>query len=271
MHFEWNADPELIRLFDTISIRYYSLCFVLGLFLGLVVVKRLWLKDGWKVEDLDKLSIWIFFATILGARLGHCLFYEPEYYLQHPLEMILPFKMVDGSFRMTGFRGLASHGGILAVFISILLFSRKSGLSLFALLDKVAIGGSLTAVFIRLGNFMNSEIIGKPTGGDFGVVFKKVDDLVRHPSQLYESLAYLLIFVIIYLVYNKKKFADGFVFGLFFTLLFVARFLIEFTKINQVSFEDSMTYNMGQLLSIPFIIGGVIIMIQKWKKSVSAA
>lgn len=266
MQLNWNLDPELINLFGTFSIRYYSICFALGLYLGFVVVKRLWLKDGWTIQDLDKLSIWVIIATVLGARIGHCLFYEPEYYLQHPLEMILPFKIANGGIQFTGFQGLASHGGIFAVFVAIVLFSRKSGLKLYSLLDKVAIGGSLTAVFIRLGNFMNSEIIGKPTEADYGVVFQRVDGLLRHPSQLYESIAYLLIFLIIYAVYNRRKFADGFVFGLFFTLLFIARFLIEYTKINQVSFEESMAFNMGQTLSIPFIIGGVIIMFLRWRK-----
>lgn len=260
MQFHWNIDPELANLFGTFSIRYYSLCFVLGLFLGYVVVKRFWLKDNWKLEDLEKLTTWIIIATILGARIGHCLFYEPEYYLRHPLEMIIPLKFVDGGIQFTGYQGLASHGGIFAVFLAIWLFSRKSGLKLYSILDKVAVGGSLTAVFIRLGNFMNSEIIGKPTGSDYGVVFERVDDLLRHPSQLYESAAYFAIFIITYLVYQKRKFADGFVFGLFFTLLFISRFLIEFTKINQVSFESDMTFNMGQLLSIPFIIFGLIVM-----------
>lgn len=260
MQFEWNIDPVLINLFDTFSIRYYSLCFALGIYLGYLVVKRLWLREGWSLESLDKLAFWIIVATILGARLGHCIFYEPEYYLSHPLEMILPFKWGDGGIQFTGFRGLASHGGIFAVFLAIYLFSRKFGLKLFSILDKVAVGGSLTAVFIRLGNFMNSEIIGKPTGADYGVVFSRVDDLLRHPSQLYESMAYLAIFAITYMVYQSKKYKDGFVFGLFFTLLFISRFLIEYTKMNQVDFESNMAINMGQTLSIPFVVFGMLVM-----------
>lgn len=267
MKFEWDVDPEIITLFNVLSIRYYSLLFVMGLFLGIFVVKKLWLKDNWQIKEFDKLVIFVVVATIAGARIGHCLFYEPQYYLSHPLEMILPFKIENGNFEFTGFQGLASHGGILAIFIATWIFSRKSNLSFLSILDKVSIGGALAGVFIRLGNFMNSEIIGKATGSDYGVVFKRVDNLLRHPSQLYEAIAYLLIFVIIYLTYtSKKKRKDGFVFGLFFALLFIARFLIEYSKINQVAFEEGMTINMGQTLSIPFIILGIIIMILKFNR-----
>lgn len=264
----WDADPELINLFGKISIRWYGLLFAGGLILGFQVAKRLFLQDKFTLADIDKLAMYVFIATVLGARLGHCLFYEPEYYLTRPLEMILPFTWEGGNFKFTGYRGLASHGGILGVFLAILLFCYKTKNKVFSVLDKVAVAGSLTAVFIRLGNFMNSEIIGKPTGSDFGVIFKKVDDIVRHPGQLYESLSYLAIFFILFYLYKKKRhlFNEGFIFGLFFTLLFIARFFIEFTKINQVGFEENLTFNMGQLLSIPFIIGGVIVMFIKWKK-----
>ena len=174
--------------------------------------------------------------------------------------------MVNGSFSFTGFQGLASHGGILGVFLAIWLFCYRYKKDFLDVLDKVAVGGSLTGVFIRLGNFMNSEIIGKATGTDYGVIFKKVDNVARHPGQLYESIAYLCIFFILYFLYKykRKSYGTGFIFGLFFTLLFIARFFIEFFKINQVSFEEGLTYNMGQLLSIPFIVGGIAVMI--WRR-----
>ena len=263
----WNPDPVIFNLFGALPIRYYSLLFAGGLFLGYLVVKRMWVKEKLSLESLDKLAFYVFIATILGARLGHCLFYEPGYYLKHPLEMILPFNTQGGKFTYTGFQGLASHGGILGVFIAIWLFARKTKMDIFNVLDKVAIGGALTGAFIRLGNFMNSEILGKATGSDFGVIFKRVDNVVRHPAQLYESLAYFAIFILLFLLYKNKKFkrGDGFLFGLFFTLLFLARFLIEFFKINQVQFEEGMAFNMGQLLSIPFMIGGIAVMI--WKKN----
>jgi len=266
MQFDWNVDPEIIRLFGAIPIRYYSLLFVSGLLLGLYVVKKLWVKDGWDIEELDKLTKYVFIATILGARLGHCLFYEPAYFLANPLEIFLPFSFKDGGFTFTGFQGLASHGGILAVFIAIWIFSKKSKLGFFSILDKVAVGGVLTGAFIRMGNFMNSEIIGKATEANYGVVFKRVDDMLRHPSQLYESIAYLAIFVILLVIYKTKhRRKDGFVFGVFFTLLFIARFLIEFSKIDQVGFEEGMFINMGQVLSIPFILLGLVVMYLKFR------
>ncbi len=262
----WDIDPELINLFGIFSIRYYSLLFVGGLVLGYYVVKNIYKREGLPTDDLETLATYIFIATIIGARLGHCLFYEPDYYLSHPLEMILPFRFGEGGFEMTGYRGLASHGGILGVFIAIWLYCRKTKTPFLAVLDRVAIGGALAAVFIRLANFMNSEIIGNPTGSDYGVIFKQVDDLPRHPAQLYEAGAYLLIFIIINYVYKNrgKGYQDGFNFGLFFTMLFIARFLIEFFKKNQVAFEEGMAFNMGQLLSIPFMLAGIAVMI--WKR-----
>ena len=263
----WDISPEITRLFGVFPLRYYSLLFAGGLMLGYLVVKNIYKKEGLPMEQLDKLAFYVFIATILGARLGHCLFYEPEYYLRHPLEMILPFQITNGDFKFTGFQGLASHGGILGVFIAIYLFSRKTKIHFFKILDMVSIGGALTGAFIRLGNLMNSEIIGLPTGSNYGFIFKSVDNIPRHPAQLYESIAYFLIFILLFILYKiptyKKK--TGLIFGIFFTLLFIARFLIEFVKENQVNFEDDMAINMGQALSIPFILLGVGIMIWKWK------
>ena len=258
MTFNWNLDPVLIELFGSFPIMYYSICFGLGLILGLRVVHRLWLDDNWPIEKLDRLTIYVFLATLIGARLGHCLFYEPDYFLSHPIEIFIPFKSVNGEWVYDGFRGLASHGGILAVVLTLILYSWKKDLPILSLLDKVAVGGILTGCFIRLGNFMNSEIIGKPTGGDYGVIFEQVDLIPRHPAQLYEAIAYLIIFFVLLNVHRHKKSQQGFTFGLLFILLFTSRFLIEFYKENQVAFEDSMTINMGQWLSIPGIIIGLI-------------
>lgn len=262
----WGPDPVIFNLFGALPIRYYSLLFAGGLFIGYLIVKGMYKKEGLPLDNLDTLAFYIFVATVLGARLGHCLFYEPEYYLKHPLEMILPFSTAGGKFQYTGFQGLASHGGILGVFIAIWLYCRKTKEPFMGVLDKVAVAGSLTGAFIRLGNFMNSEILGKASGSDFGVIFNRVDDVVRHPAQLYESIAYFMIFLLLFFLYRSKKFnpGKGFIFGLFFTLLFVARFSIEFFKINQVAFEEGMSYNMGQLLSIPFILFGLAVMF--WKR-----
>jgi prolipoprotein diacylglyceryl transferase len=265
----WDVDPEIINLFGKLSIRWYGLLFAGGLILGFQIAKRLFIADGYTLKEIDKLAMYVFIATIVGARLGHCLFYEPGYYLSHPIEMLLPVGFDNGKMVFQGYQGLASHGGILGVFLSIALFCWKSKKSFFGVLDKVAVGGSLTGVFIRLGNLMNSEIIGKATGSDAGVIFQRVDNIPRHPGQFYESMAYLLIFFILFYLYKKQreKFNKGFIFGLFFALLFIARFFIEFFKINQVGFEDGMSLNMGQLLSIPFIIGGISVMVWKWKKN----
>lgn len=264
----WGPDPVIFNLFGAMPIRYYSLLFAGGLFLGYLIVKNMYKKEGLSLENLDTLAFYIFVATVLGARLGHCLFYEPAYYLKHPLEMILPFNWKGGTFNYTGFQGLASHGGILGVFIAIWLYCRKTKDNFWSVLDKVAVAGALAGAFIRLGNFMNSEILGKATGSDIGVIFTRVDDVVRHPAQLYESVAYFLIFGLLLYLYKKKSFQAkrGFLFGLFFTLLFMARFAIEFFKINQVSFEEGMTFNMGQLLSIPFMIAGILVMYWKRKE-----
>lgn len=264
----WGPNPVIFNLFGAMPIRYYSLLFAGGLFLGYLIVKKMYVKEGLDIENLDTLAFYIFVATVLGARLGHCLFYEPEYYLSHPLEMILPFNWKGGSFNYTGFLGLASHGGILGVFIAIWLYCRKTKEPFWGVLDKVAVAGSLTGACIRLGNFMNSEILGKATGTDFGVIFKRVDNIVRHPAQLYESLAYFTIFALLFFIYKRRpiKIGQGFIFGLFFTLLFASRFFIEFFKINQVAFEEGMTFNMGQLLSIPFMILGILVMFWKRKE-----
>jgi len=270
MAIEWDINPEIVNIFGLISIRYYSLLFMLGLLLGIATVKRIWVNEGLAISKFEKLTVYVFLATIIGARLGHCLFYEPSYYLYHPLEIILPFNFHNGNFNFTGYQGLASHGGILAVFMTVLAYCYKNNLSFFSIIDKVSIGGAMTAVFIRVGNFMNSEIIGKATNTSFGVIFKRVDNVIRHPSQLYEALAYLVIFCIILYVYRmKSNRQDGFVFGLFFTLLFIARFSIEFTKINQVGFENGMPINMGQLLSVPFIILGLTIMVLKGRTNLN--
>ncbi len=268
MILDWDLNPVIFKI-GSFELRYYGVLFVTGLALGYQVVKNMYKREKLSMEKLDTLAFYIFLATILGARLGHCLFYEPEYFLKHPLEMILPVRFGEGGIRFVGYRGLASHGGILGVFIAICLFCWKHKEPLFQILDKVAVGGSLTAVFIRLSNFFNSEIIGKPTNGNYGVIFRSTDDVPRHPGQLYESLAYLLIFITLYWLYRKEHIQKrhGFIFGLFFVLLFISRFVIEFFKENQVAFEEGMNYNMGQLLSIPFILGGLFAMYWSSKKA----
>ena len=262
----WDVNPEIINLGGGVAIKYYGLLFATGLALGFYVIRRFFLEKGMTIQEIDRLALYVFIGTIVGARLGHCLFYEPSYYLSHPLEILLPISIDDGQVRFTGFLGLASHGGILGVFIGILLYCKKYGKNAFEIMDVVVIGGALSGCFIRLANLMNSEILGGPTGGDYGFIFKRVDNIPRHPAQLYEAIAYFLIFVLFYLLYRKTslKKKKGFLFGLFFSLLFLARFLIEFVKEDQVDFEVDMVLNMGQLLSIPFFLLGVGVMV--WRR-----
>ncbi len=254
--FVWDVNPEIPFLCNYVPIRYYGILFTTGLILGYFVVRKLYQIEGLKVEHLDVLTNYIFIATIVGARLGHCLFYEPNYYLSHPLEMILPIKWIGGELTFVGYQGLASHGGTIGVFIAIVLFCWRYKKSVWSTLDKIAIAAPLTGCFIRLGNFMNSEIIGVQTNADWGVIFQKVDSASRHPAQLYEAFVYLIIFiglVSFYRKYGQNK-ASGFIFGLSLVLIFTARFFIEFVKINQVSFEQGMPLNMGQILSIPIVL-----------------
>lgn len=263
----WNVDPEIFWITDSFPLKYYGLFWVSGLVLGYFIVQRSYKKEGVSIENLEQLTLYIFIGIILGARLGHCFFYEPEYYLSHPLEILLPIREVNGSYKFTGFQGLASHGGTLGVFVAILFYWRKTKTNLLWVLDRVAIGSAVTAAFIRLGNLMNSEIYGKPTDGTWGFVFERDDLIPRHPTQLYEAISYLLIFVLLYGMYRSKKTENrhGIFVGTLFILLFAARFVIEFFKENQVGFEESMSLNMGQWLSLPFIIFGCILVF--WKEN----
>ena len=255
----WNPDPEIANVFG-FSLRYYSLLFVGGILLSLYSFTRLFKNENISSANLEKLVIYVMVGIVLGARLGHCLFYEPSYYLSHPLEILLPVQFLpDGGFKFTGYQGLASHGGALGVLIALVIYSLKTKEPLLKILDLIAIVGPLEGVFIRLGNLMNSEIIGTPTTKPWAFVFERVDNIPRHPSQIYEAAAYLLIFGIVVFMYKKKgkELRHGFFFGLTLVLVFTARFLIEFVKERQVSFEENMTFDMGQLLSIPYILVGI--------------
>ncbi len=259
---EWNVDPEITTLFGTFPIKYYGILFVSGLLLGYEVVKRIYKSENIPIENLEKLSTYLFIGILAGARLGHCLFYDFTYYHEHPLEIFLPFQITDGNWHFIGFAGLASHGGSVGAITAIVLYCLKSKTALLWVLDRVAIGAPITGAFIRFGNFMNSEIYGKPTNGNYGVVFMQDDMIPRHPTQLYEAFCYLLIFGLLWYLYKKTTLRNnkGFIFGVLLVMLFSARLLLEIFKENQVAFEDSMALNMGQILSIPFIAAGLILL-----------
>ncbi len=275
-YIRWNIDPEIVNL-SGISLRYYGILFVGGLILCIYVLSWMFKRENISSDKLERLSIYCMLGIIIGARLGHCLFYEPAYYLQHPLEMILPIQQTpDGSYKFTGYQGLASHGGAIGIIVALFFYSRKTKEPILKTIDLIAIVAPLAGCFIRLANLMNSEIIGLPSNLPWAFIFVREDNIPRHPAMLYESLSYLLIFVVMILVYKKKrkKLAYGFFFGLSLILIFSARFFIEFLKERQVSFEEKMNLDMGQILSIPFIalgIGFIIYALIKTKKTISQA
>lgn len=272
----WNPDLEIFRI-GNFAIRWYSTCWLIGLALAYFIVK--WLYKDQKVKDayFDPLFMYCFLGILIGARLGHCLFYQPEYFLSswtHVVEMFLPIhQMADGSWKFTGYEGLASHGGTIGLMVALYLYYRKTGMNLWHVLDDIAIATPITACFIRLGNLMNSEIIGTPTNVPWAFIFEQVDMTPRHPGQLYEAIAYFFFFFVMLHFYKRtsKEVGTGFYFGLCLTLIFTFRFFIEYTKDIQVDFESGMIFNMGQLLSIPFIILGIACMRGgKWMKKLGA-
>ena len=262
----WNPSEVIFTLFG-ISIRFYSLMFATGLALAYFVVKYLY-KDQKIPEKLfDPLFFYCFFGILIGARLGHCLFYEPDYFLAHPLEMILPVRFTPEGMKFTGYQGLASHGGTIGLMIALWMYVRKTKLNFVRILDNIAIATPIAACFIRLGNLMNSEIIGKVTDAPWAFIFVKEDMMPRHPAQLYEAIAYLCIFFVGIYLYKrfKNRLHPGFFFGYCLTTIFIFRILVEFLKEPQVGFEENMTFDMGQWLSVPFVVLGIACMIGgKW-------
>ena len=261
----WNPDLVAFHI-GSFSLRWYSLCWLLGLLAAYLIVRRLYKEQKIRPELFDPLFIYCFVGILIGSRLGHCLFYEPGYFLssfKHMVEMILPIRfLADGSWRFTGYEGLASHGGTIGLIIALWLYVRRTKVNLWRVLDNVAIATPVTACLIRLGNLMNSEIIGKVTDVPWAFIFERVDMLPRHPGQLYEAVAYAAFFFIGWYFYRKRpeRVGTGFFFGMCITLIFTARFFIEFTKDIQEAFEASMLLNMGQLLSLPFVALGLVCM-----------
>lgn len=263
----WAIDPEIFWITDSFPLRYYGVLFVTGILIAFQVEKCIYVREHIPVERLDKLLMYVFLGIVLGARLGHCFFYEPSYYLKHPIEILLPIQKIGESYIFTGFQGLASHGGAVGVLITLGVYSLKYKTNFFWLVDRIALVAPIVGAFIRFGNFMNSEIYGKPTNGKWGIVFQRDDLIPRHPTQLYEAFSYLLIFAILIYYYKniEENKHNGFLFGLCLILIFTSRFIIEFFKENQVSFENAMTINMGQILSIPFILVGLLLIFKKLK------
>ncbi len=268
----WNPSLEALRL-GGFSVRWYSLCWLLGLALAYAIVRWLYKRQGVRLELFEPLFVYCFVGILIGARLGHCLFYEPAYFLssgKHMVEMLLPIRfMAEGGWRFIGYEGLASHGGTLGLTIALLLYVRRTKLPTLFVLDCIAIATPATACLIRLGNLMNSEIVGKATAVSWAFVFERLDSVPRHPAQLYEALAYALFFIVGMVLCcrgRSKRIGTGFFFGMCLTLIFVFRFFIEYTKDIQEAFEASMPLNMGQLLSLPFVAAGVYFVVRAVKR-----
>ncbi len=258
-YFVWNGSPDLLSL-GPITIRWYGALFACGFVIGLKILNWIAKQEKLKVESFDSILMYVILGTIIGARLGHTLIYEPEIYLADPIRIL---KIWEG--------GLASHGGTLGVVIAVYLWKRKhfDG-TMLQLLDALCIPAALISAMIRIGNFFNSEIVGHPTDVPWAIVFKRLDSLPRHPTMLYECIAYLITFFTVLFIFRKKihrKYGQGFLLGIFFIMLFGFRFLIEFIKEYQVASESQLPLDLGQLLSVPFIATGIYLVFRSTSSS----
>ncbi len=250
-YFIWNIDPIAISV-GFVKIRWYGLMFASAFVSGYLLMTWIYKREGKNIAELDDLLTYIAVGTIVGARLGHCLFYNPAYYFSHPLKF---FAIWEG--------GLASHGGLLGILIALYLYQRKVNESYIWFLDRVSIVSALGASFIRTGNFFNSEIVGNVTTLPWAVIFQRVDLLPRHPVQLYEAISYLCVFILLLMMYLKrdKKSREGVFFATFLVTVFTARFFLEFIKTKQAAYDNILGLSTGQLLSIPFVLAGLVYLV----------
>jgi prolipoprotein diacylglyceryl transferase len=256
-HLVWNVDPVLLSL-GSLKIHWYGALFAAAILSGLQVMKWIYVTEKQSVESLDTLLGYVVFGVIVGARLGHCFFYDPQYYFANPLKILAIWE-----------GGLASHGGGLGVIIAVYFYVKKYKFRYLWLLDRVAIGTALFGVFVRSANFVNSEILGNASDAPWAIVFARIDNIPRHPAQLYEALAYLFIFFVLIITYKKlkEKTPQGSLLGLFLILTFTARFLIENVKQKQAAYSSELVLNTGQMLSIPFFIAGIILLVWSIKNA----
>ncbi len=255
----WSPDIVAFHIFG-FPIRWYALCWCMALYLAYLNMHRLYRRQNIDDALFEPVFVYCFIGVLAGARLGHCLFYEPGYFLTHPVEMVLPIRHLADGWKIVGYEGLSSHGGVIGLLVAIWLYCRKTKINIMHVLDNMGIITPLSAAFIRLGNLMNSEIVGNATDLPWGFIFaRNGEDFARHPAQLYESLAYLAIFIAFQIVYHYKKdrVGSGYFFGLCLTCIFTFRFFIEFIKADQVAAEADFIINIGQLLSIPLVLAGI--------------
>lgn len=261
--FVWDVHPTLFTI-GPVEVRYYGLMWALGFIISAYIISNIMKREGYSEKMFDSFFWYGLLSTVIGSRLGHCLFYDPGYYLTHPIEILYIHQ-----------GGMASHGAAVGLLIGLWLFSKKNKLPYIWSLDRIGILVAVSGTLVRIGNFMNSEIFGRPTSLPWGVEFVMSSEwnalykgLPCHPTQLYEALAYLIIFVVLVWLYYRKDLArrrPGAMFGIFLIALFGIRFLIEFIKNPQEDFEVGMVLNMGQLLSIPFIIAGCVLLYRAYR------
>ena len=256
-YFVWSVDPIAFS-YGSVKIFWYGILFATAILSGLQYMKWVYKKEGRDENELENLFIYIVVGIVIGARLGHCLFYDPAYYLANPMKIIAVWE-----------GGLASHGGGAGVILALWLYTLKYKLNFLWLIDRIAIPTALFGFFVRMGNLMNSEILGKPTEVPWAIIFSRIDNLPRHPAQLYESFSYMIIFLLLTYFYVKRKDLvnkKGFLFGLFLTLIFSVRFVVEFLKEKQAAYAHEINLTTGQELSIPFLIIGVFLIIWSVRK-----
>lgn len=253
----WSVSPDIFKLpWVDWPVRWYGLMWALGLIISQQVMYYIFKKENRPAEHIDTLTLYIVVATLLGARLGHFLFYDPGVFISDPLSIILP-----------PYAGLASHGGAIGILIGLWLYCRKLNYNYLWMVDRLVIVVCITGACIRLGNLLNSEILGKATDVPWAFIFTKIDNVPRHPAQLYEAIYCVLLFALLFYIWKNKRtvVSNGFIFSIFLIVLWSLRFVDEFFKISQESFEDDMMLNMGQILSIPFVLAGIILMIKTYK------
>lgn len=246
-YFTWNIDPVLIS-FMGLKVHWYGALFATAIICGFQTMKWIYQREKLDVESLDNLLVYCVIGIIVGARLAHCFFYDPSYYLSNPLKILAIWE-----------GGLASHGGGLGAILALFYYHKKTQLPFLFLLDRLAIATAIFGFFVRMANFMNSEILGLPSSQPWAIIFERIDNLPRHPAQLYEAFAYLATFLLLIALYKgtKLKQRHGVLFGIFLCLIFSARFMIEFIKVKQATYAGDLVFSTGQLLSIPFLLVGI--------------
>lgn len=260
----WNMDPVLVRI-GPVSIRWYSFFLVVSFYISYRMVGYIYDREGKSKAPLPSYALFVIAGLFFGGRLMHCLAYEPEYYLKHPWDIIKPWRGVLGeNARFVGYRGMSGHGSAIGIILGIVINALRTKTPMVWMIDRVALFGPLSGFFVRIGNFFNSEILGAPSSVPWAFVFMRTDHTPRHPVQLYEATAYLVIFIVSFDYYrrNAGREKPGAFLGLVLILVYTARFILEFFKAKQSGVETDLSLNMGHLLSIPFIIGGLLLFLR---------